>query len=288
MNSDKKKIVDGAKQYASYVARNVPQMDDMGRVKYYFSGSLAMLLLSSAKFIKSFCVDREGVFMGNGPDVYVDEDSRQNFEDGIRPISMDVDIVATDGMYFAHKGKIYNLAKVKETCDLATTLCPSWERQLGTTYFDVLSEERGFNAHDVAEVALDDGTELLIADPLSLLMHKFADGITCLRQIEKMSVVGKLTLQHKESLEQKYQKDVKDFSSMFNGVASLYPEADFNKAMDRVLANCSGSAFSPKLLSDSDNVRQFFNDVREYIDVDFQDEFEDFINAARMHSVAVM
>ena len=45
MNSDKKKIVDGAKQYASYVARNVPQMDDMGRVKYYFSGSLAMLLL---------------------------------------------------------------------------------------------------------------------------------------------------------------------------------------------------------------------------------------------------
>lgn len=42
-------IINGAAEYATYIASRIPQHTQDKKLAYYFSGSLAMLLLSSAK-----------------------------------------------------------------------------------------------------------------------------------------------------------------------------------------------------------------------------------------------
>jgi len=275
MEEQKKKIVDGAKQYSEYIVGKIPQRDENGNVKYYFSGSLAILLLNSAVSVKSSFLDTEGKTTKTIHEFTMLDKSKESLAKGIRPISIDVDVVTTENNFFANKGNVYMLRAVRENCDLATALCPRWENSYGTSYFDCLDEERQFKGHDVAEITMIDGKKVVIADPLALIMHKFADAIKCSKIKKRL-----LEPERKQGRQVKYQKDINDFVALFNGVVSLYPKLDFKQLIEHFLETCPQTAFSNIMFTDSgDEIKQFYYDAIELIDIENKEMFSDFINA---------
>ena len=95
----KQKIIAGAKQYADYIIKHRPQKAEDGQVIYYYSGSLAMLLLSSAKSIKSFSLDQYGYTTNEQQEVSIPQKTTECFEKGTRPITSDIDIVMPETSY---------------------------------------------------------------------------------------------------------------------------------------------------------------------------------------------
>lgn len=289
MEGQKQKIVEGAKQYSNYIIIRLPQVDENGNMKYYFSGSLAMLLLSSASSFKSVYIDKEGKTIRERQEIFIPEKNREYLLQGVRPISLDVDIVAVDDSAFYGCGVIYDLKTVKKMCSLATELCPRWETKDGTGYFDYLSGDRVFEGYDIAELTLQDGTKIIASDPLCMIIHKFADGIKCKVARENLASKGKLRPEREIKLQEKYQKDIRDFTSMFNGIISLYPDIDFKKVVNRLLETCPETAFSEIMKGDcTDKIKQFWYDAREQIVDDYQNLFGEFIGAIEIRNKEIL
>ncbi len=280
MDKQKQLIVAGAKQYSDYVTSQVPQRDDKGNLKYYFSGSLAMLLLSSARSLQSSFLDAKGEVVRASEEISIPDRNRESLELGVRSIGHDVDIVIIDDAVFGGKGYAYELSKLREKCDLATTLCPKWANGGGTMYVDLLASERTFDGFDVAELTLLDSTRVVIADPLSLITHKFADALGCKATIEIARNRGRLTAEKLAGYNAKYEKDLKDFASMFNGVVALYGKVDFNKVVEHILRTCPDTALAKWMHAEvADKIRQFGFDCKELIDAGCQALFGEYIHA---------
>lgn len=280
MEDNKKQIVAGAEQYACHVVKNIPQTDKNGKCQYYFSGSLAMLLLSSAKTIKPEYLSKDGFVESEQPAFSLSDKNKELLALGIRPVGFDVDVIAVDESIFAGKGDVYSLKTIREKCDKATTLCPKWEGGYGSMYFDWLGSDREFTGYDVAELEMQDGSKILVADPLCLAVHKLADSIKCKSSEERLERKGKLRPEKREELEAKYQKDIKDFTSLFNGIVSSYANVDFAELVEHVLETSSQTAFSDIMQEDSiERIKQFTYDASEYIDDEYQEMFTNFINA---------
>lgn len=226
----KQDIIDGAVEYATYISNHIPQRTIDGKLTYYFSGSLAMLLLSSAKNIAFIGADNSGDISFISPQLNISPDSQKAFKKGTRPLTSDIDIVCIDDSTFAGKGKYYNLAKVRENCHLATELCPTWSKIDGTMYFDMLSDERHFVNHNMAGIELENGQKVLIVNPIDLMLHKLSESIY---------------LQTKPKQAEKYEKDVKDLACLLGGIISLgiIPE-NFEEYINEVLNNNPTSSIS--------------------------------------------
>ncbi|MBO5884830.1 MAG: hypothetical protein J6Q51_03440 [Clostridia bacterium] len=285
----KDKIVAGAKQYCDHVTDKIPQRDENGNIKYYFSGSLAMLLLSSAKSVKSFYVSKDGKVEKENVEFSIPQKNLESLNKGVRPLGHDVDVVTIDDKTFAGRGEVYQLGAIREKCDLATELCPSWKSGAGTMYFDWLADERMFDGYDVAELTMNDGTKVLIADPLCMTIHKLADAIKCKQIYERLETRGRLTPDIAKSNQDKYQKDIRDFSAMFNGVVALYPNVDFKKVIEHTLKICPQTAFSGIMNSNStEKIKQFGRDVLPYIEPDNKEHFMDFINTVGKTNMSLL
>ena len=275
---EKSKIVEGAKQYSKYITTNIPQLSENGNVIYYFSGSLAMLLLNEAISIKSMFLDEDGQVVRERLEFDISEENRKSFARGIRPLSLDVDTVATRPNVFNRRTNIITTTvEVIKNCPLATKLCPMWGIRGTSNYFDCLeSEEEGriFKGHDIAEITIKDGTKVIIADPLCMLVHKLADAMMCKDCIDRLS----LGLSP-ETLQTKYEKDINDFASMFNGIISHYDGFDFLQVINHIYETYD-STFSSLIKQDSlDILKQFYLDVKESIDEDKQERLFQFIDA---------
>ena len=147
-------------------------------------------------------------------------------------------------------------------------------------YFDWLGSDREFTGYDVAELEMQDGSKILVADPLCLAVHKLADSIKCKSSEERLERKGKLRPEKREELEAKYQKDIKDFTSLFNGIVSSYAIVDFAELVEHVIETSSQTAFSDIMQEDSiERIKQFAYDASEYIDDEYQEMFTNFINA---------
>lgn len=280
MEEQKQLIVAGAKQYLDYLTSQVPQRDDNGNLRYYFSGSLAMLLLSSARSIKPSFLDAKGKVVCASEEMSIPDRNRESLAVGVRPIGQDVDIVTIDDTVFDGKVYAYELSKMREKCDLATTLCPKWANGGGTMYVDLLASDRTFDGFDVAELTLLDSTKAVIADPLSLITHKFADALGCKTAIEIARGRGRLTSEKLVEYDAKYEKDLKDFASMFNGVVALYGKMDFNKVVEHILQTCPDTAFAKKMHAEvADKIKQFWFDCKELIEADSHTLFSEYIQA---------
>jgi len=289
MEEQKQNIIAGARQYSDYIVRHIPQRDENGNVKYYFSGSLAMLLLSSAVSVKSSFLDEKGMTIRDRQEFCIPDNNTDSLLHGVRAIGLDVDIVVVDDKTFVGRGGIYNLKTIRENCSLATELCPKWTNTYGTAYFDLLADERTFEGHDIAELTMQDGAKVIIADPLCLAIHKFADGIACLIQIKKLSSKGILKPETELKYLDKYQKDIRDFTSMFNGVVSLYKDVDFKQVVKHVLETCPETTFSGIMFEDSrDDIEQFYFDAKKQIDDKHQSLFGDFIEAIEKQNKSIL
>lgn len=265
MNEQIKK---GASQYANFISNNISQTDGE-KIKYYFSGSLAMLLLSSAKSIKLMQANSDGTLTNVSPEISVDENASSSFKKGIRPISVDIDIVQVDETSFDNKTLIYNLSTVKEHCDLSTTLCPTWARCVGTMYFDVLSDDRQITNHNVAVIEIDNGKKIIIVNPVDLMIHKFSEMLAI--NIERISSKNK------------YEKDIGDLACMFNGLNKLHliPE-DIKSYLQAMIERNSHSGVNYLQNFDySERANRVLKDVSPYIDSEAQEEFKRFIFEAK-------
>jgi len=273
----KNNIIAAAKQYSDYITSQVPQKDENGNIKYYFSGSIAMLLLNSAVFVKSSYMNNDGQIVRDRQEFLIPEKHKESLLKGVRPLTSDIDLVVTDTQYMSGKNKPFMLNYVKENCNLALDLCPNWSTVIVNNVLDVLSFDRNITGHDIAELTMMDGSSVYVADPLCLTMHKFADALTCLRVIERMNN-GEIKATRLEEVKAKYKKDIQDFTSLFNGVVILYSDLDFQRIINHVYETCSDTAFSSNLNMDSINrIQQFYSDSIKFIDSDIQNLFGAFI-----------
>ncbi len=153
----KELIIEGAKQYSGYITSHIPQENEEGAIRYYFSGSLAMLLLNSAKSFKPLLLDEKGKVIIEEQEILIPNKNKNSLLKGVREIGSDVDVITIDEKAFAGRGNIFHLAIIREKCDLATSLCSNWAKANGTMYFDWLTDERKFKDYNVAELTMLDG-----------------------------------------------------------------------------------------------------------------------------------
>ena len=256
----------GAMQYVSYITENIPQTNGE-KINYYFSGSIAMILLSTAKKIKPVTFDSNAEILNNSPEIEVSDDAKQSFSNGVRQLSSDVDIVeAVEGSFMnGSTGKIYNLGAVRNNCNLASSLCPAWERINGTMYFDVLSHDREITGHNVTILELENGKKVLVTNPIDLMVHKFSE----------MLVINL----SREKLAQKYDKDVKDLSCLFNGIAKLgmIPE-NFKSYLENLIQiNKSSTVNNLQYKDFSERLSKILEDVMPHIEKDSKEIFNKLI-----------
>lgn len=272
----KELIIEGAKQYSGYITSHIPQENKEGAIRYYFSGSLAMLLLNSAKSFKPLLLDEKGKVIIEEQEILIPNKNKNSLFKGVREIGSDVDVITIDEKAFAGKGNIFHLAIIREKCDLATSLCSNWAKANGTMYFDWLTDERKFKDYNAAELTMLDGKKVLVTDPLYLTIHKFADALACKISIERLLNNGKSTVKKEE----KYQKDLRDFASLFNGVVSLYSGIDFDKIIIHIYQACPDTAFSTIMQTNlEDKIEQFSSNISTLIDEENQKLFKKFIGS---------
>ena len=286
MTFEKELIIKGAKQYSDHVTTNIPQKTEDNIIKYYFSGSLAMLLLSSAKSLKTMNVDENGIIKEQGQEISIPSANKNSLFKGVRAIGNDVDVILIDDTTFQGKGAIYSLSVIREKCDLATTLCPAWTYS-GTIYCDFLSDDRKFTAHNVAELTLNDDSKVFIVDPLDLIFHKFSDAIFRLQNINKTPSFE----QEDKYYVKQYYKDLNDFASLFNGIVSLYQDKNFDKTIEHIINTNWGTAFYRLMRSNfNDELEQFSNQLEKLklIDEGNQELFENFINCIDKQNKAIL
>lgn len=272
----KELIIEGAKQYSGYITSHIPQENKEGAIRYYFSGSLAMLLLNSAKSFKPLLLDEKGKVIIEEQEILIPNKNKNSLLKGVREIGSDVDVITIDEKAFAGKGNIFHLAIIREKCNLATSLCSNWAKANGTMYFDWLTDERKFKDYNAAELTMLDGKKVLVTDPLYLTIHKFADALACKISIERLLNNGKSTVKKEE----KYQKDLRDFASLFNGVVSLYSGIDFDKIIIHIYQACPDTAFSTIMQTNlEDKIEQFSSNISTLIDEENQKLFKKFIGS---------
>ncbi len=255
----KQDIISGATEYATYITNHIPQKSQDNKILYYFSGSLAMLLLSSAKNIAFVEADKNGDINFISPQVKVTPEAKNAFKKGVRPISIDVDVVTVNDSALTNKGKYYNIAKVKENCHLATELCPAWSRIGGTMYFDILSDERDIISHNMTVIELENSNPVFIVNPIDLMLHKLSES---------------LHLQTKPKQAEKYEKDVKDLACLLGGIISLdiLPE-NFEEYIGEVLNNNPTSSISKNLVVNHETeLLNLAKDIKPYIDKQIYDK----------------
>jgi len=268
-------------EFAKYMTEQIPQKDTNGNATYYFSGSLAMLLLSSAKAVTPAVLDKDGKVISKQETMSIQEKHKKNLSQGIRPLTGDVDIVCVDNNIFEGKGSVFIKNNIQQHCSYSDSLCPAWgESTIPRIACDYLSGDSSFSLYDVAELMLEDGSIAIIADPLALICHKFADGIACLSVVNKLKKQGRLKPENEQALMQKYQKDINDLTSMFNCVISLYPNIEFTELIEYILQNCDETSFSSMMGGkNSYKIKKFYEDTIDQINEENKDLFHNFVNA---------
>lgn len=287
MDKQKQKIVKGAKQYAQYIITNYPQKDENGNILYYISGSLAMLLLNSATSIKVISLDKNGKTVKESEDIKIPLKNKESLEPGIRQLGHDVDVIVVDDERNKplSSGIHYNLAAVKQNCSLATELCPNWAEGNGTVYLDILSDIREFSAHDIAELTIDDGSKVIIADPLNLIVYKFSEAIKIKINYNRLVKKGKITPEAEAKMQKKYQKDIIDFVTMFNAIVPLFNNLNFNDIIGHLIDTSFGTTLSQIICVDStEYINQFVQDAKQHITKENQELFDKFITAMIYHN----
>lgn len=249
----KQDILDGAVEYATFITSHIPQKDNANNITYYFSGSLAMLLMASAKNIAFIGADNDGDIKFISPQQKISAETQHALKKGTRPLSTDIDIVAIRDDIFAHKGIYYNLANIRKNCHLATELCPAWSKLCGTMYFDILSDERIIDNHNMSIIELANDRKVLIVNPIDLMLHKLSETIY---------------LKTKSKQTDKYEKDIKDLACLLSGIISMdiIPE-NFEEYIAEVMKNNSTSSISKNLIHNHETeIEAITADLKHHID----------------------
>lgn len=105
---DKEKIINGIKTYAEHIVGNNPQLDSHGSLKYYFSGSFAMLLCNCAVSISFINASGNGKLERIKEEKPIAENILSSLHKGVRQINKDLDIVEVQSNTFHYSSLLIN------------------------------------------------------------------------------------------------------------------------------------------------------------------------------------
>lgn len=259
-------IQNGAEQFASFITEKIPQTNNE-KVKYYFSGSLAMLLLSISKKIKPLKSDGNGNIINIASEKEITSDALKYFKNGVRPLSIDIDIVEMHDEDFSNMSstKFYNLKSIKENCQDWYSLCPNWHGFNGTMYVDILTNEREIFSHNMAILELSNGKKILTVNPVDLMFHK----------------ISEICMINKERDYEKFDKDCKDIACLYNGLSALemLPK-NAEKYLQNMTKNNNFSAVNNLLYNDYlDKIKSCYDNSKIYIEPEKQKDFQSMITS---------
>lgn len=270
--------------FSTYLASLSPQIKN-NSLQWYLSGSLATIMMAGAESITEIELDEENNLIGETTSKEITEEQSEKLRKFSRKLGVDIDVVNVNGDLFrgaplTNKPHIQNVIQnVPEVLDLM-----SWSSSMGgTMYIDRLEAERKISYHPVARVKTLNG-DVYVTAPPEQLAHKLSETIWLSSRLAGEKVT--------DNIKSKYQKDIKDLSSMFYGFKDLYENGEFLARIYQALNEKDGSLFSiHNPIYNSDNaiegqeildkyiMRRIIADSREYLRTITNDKSDMELNA---------
>lgn len=226
-------LVEISAKLIQYLISVRPQIKD-NSLQWYLSGSLATMILASVETITDLCLDKNGHLNGENETQIITEEQREKFKKFSRKIGSDIDVVNVnghllDGTPLDNRPSIDNIKQhIPDVLDLM-----SWKPNTAGTCIDCLEEDRKITKHPVCRVKTKNGNVYVTAPP-EQLAHKLSETISLSLDIAKGNVSNK----------EKYEKDIRDLSSMFYGFKDLYDKCEFLDRIFSALNEKDGALFS--------------------------------------------
>lgn len=257
--------------FSTYLVSLSPQIKN-NSLQWYLSGSLGTTMMAEAESITEIELDEKNNLIGETTSKEITEEQREKLRKFSRKLGKDIDVVNVNGDLFRgapsnNKPHIQNVIKnVPDVLDLM-----SWSPSTGASawYIDSLEQERKISYHPVARVKTLNG-DVYITAPPEQLAHKLSETIWLSSRLAGEKV--------DDDIKSKYQKDIKDVSSMFYGFKDLYENGEFLARIYQALNEKDGSLFSiHNPIYNSDNamegqeildkyiMRRIIADSREYL-----------------------
>ena len=222
--------------FSTYLSSLSPQVKN-NSLQWYLSGSLATIMMAGTESITEIELDEENNIKREISSKQITKEQREKMAKFSRKLGADIDIVNVNGDLFSgapstSKPHIQNIIQnVPNVLDLM-----SWNPSMGgTMYIDRLESEREISYHPVAKVKTANG-DVYVTAPPEQLAHKLSETIWLSSKIAREKVSDSINL--------KYQKDIKDLSSMFYGFKDLYEKDEFLDRIYYALNEKDNSLFS--------------------------------------------
>lgn len=271
--------------FSTYLASLSPQIKN-NSLQWYLSGSLGTIMMAGAESITEIKLDEENNLIGETTSKEITEEQREKLRKFSRKLGVDIDVVNVNGDLFGgapstNKPHIQSVIQnVPEVLDLMSW-SPSYD---GCMYIDVLEADRKISYHPVARVKTQKG-DVYVTAPPEQLAHKLSETIFLCDRLFGENV--------NELNKSKYQKDIKDLSSMFYGFKDLYENDEFLARIYQALKEKKSSLFSihNPIFNSSDNaikgqeilekyiMRRIIEDSREYLRTITDDKSDMELNA---------
>lgn len=231
-------LIDISFNLGSYLSSLSPQVKD-GSLQYYISGSLATMIMASAENITEINLDESNNIVGERPSIAITEEQREKIAKFSRRLGFDIDVVNVNGGLFHgapndNKPHAQNVIQhVPQVLELM-----SWSpRMAGSMYIDSLEGDRDITYHPVVRVEAQN-RDFYVTAPPEQFAHKLAETIWLSNRMSS----DKFSDEQKD----KYEKDIKDLSSMFYGFKDLYEKEEFLSRVFFALENKKESLFSTR------------------------------------------
>ena len=222
--------------FSTYLTSLSPQIKN-NSLQWYLSGSLATITMAQAENITEIELDENNNIRGEKNTKEISIEQKEKLEKFSRKLGADIDVVNVNGDFFdeaplSNKPHIQNIIQnVPDVLDLM-----SWSRSMGgTMYIDNLDVEREIPYHPVAKIKTANG-DLYVTAPPEQLAHKLSETIWFSHSLCE----GR----NSEKRMAHYEKDIKDFSSMFYGFKDLYEDDEFFSRVYKALNEKDHSLFS--------------------------------------------
>ena len=229
-------LIEISSDLGSYLASLSPQIKD-GSLQYYFSGSLATMIMASAENITEINLDESNNLLGEKISKDITKEQREKIAKFSRKLGLDIDVVNVNGSLYNgapkdNKPHAQNvIGHVPQVLELM-----SWRPTMaGSMYIDSLEVDREITRHQVVRVKTQNG-DIYVTAPPEQLAHKLAETMWLSSRI----LGGKIS----DKQRSKYEKDIKDLSSMFYGFKDLYDKEEFLSRVYVVLDEKKESLFS--------------------------------------------
>jgi len=251
-------IVDIASDLGKYLTKNSMQVSEDGKLQYYICGSLGTMLLANTIEIEKCEVDDEGhIILSDKKNI--PQSARNILSMGERKIG-DLDVVNVAGNMFdnSKKEKLRPEVSFEESRIKVAFMkreIPDIKDILGTGFHiadDVITGLKTDNFR-TSKIKLEDGTEIFIASPETMIAHK-------LEEIIKLNGL-------KENDKQHYKRNIKDIITMISGISEFYDRDELINGIYSTIQKKSNNHYNIY----STELANFYNNIEQDIELTIEE-----------------